>query len=224
MVLFGGSILCGGDVLAKAMRSSIAKKFIIVGGEGHTTETLRMKMRRCYPQLQTAGLAEAQIFAAYLKCKYGLTPDFLECESTNCGNNITNLLQLLSKHHIAHRSMILCQDATMQMRMDAGMRKHCPSQTVIINYAAYAATVMFKEGRLTYAENIWGMWDMDRYITLLMSEIIRLTDDAGGYGPNGTKFISHVQVPDTVRMSFNALQVAYGGMVRKGNPMYASKE
>ena len=41
MVLFGGSILCGGDILAQAMRNQIAKKYIIVGGVGHTTETLR---------------------------------------------------------------------------------------------------------------------------------------------------------------------------------------
>ncbi len=31
MVLFGGSILCGGDILAQAMRNQIAKKYIIVG-------------------------------------------------------------------------------------------------------------------------------------------------------------------------------------------------
>ena len=41
MVLFGGSIICGGDVLAEAMRQNIAKKYIIVGGAGHTTQALR---------------------------------------------------------------------------------------------------------------------------------------------------------------------------------------
>lgn len=41
MVLFGGSILAGGDVLAEAINNNIAKKYIIVGGAGHTTETLR---------------------------------------------------------------------------------------------------------------------------------------------------------------------------------------
>ncbi len=41
MVLFGGSILCGGDILAQAIKNGIAKKYVIVGGFGHTTETLR---------------------------------------------------------------------------------------------------------------------------------------------------------------------------------------
>lgn len=36
MVLFGGSIMCGGDVLAKAMQNHIAKKYVIAGGAGHT--------------------------------------------------------------------------------------------------------------------------------------------------------------------------------------------
>lgn len=40
MVLFGGSILAGGDVLACAMEEKIARRYVIVGGRGHTTETL----------------------------------------------------------------------------------------------------------------------------------------------------------------------------------------
>ena len=36
--------MCGGDVLAQAIKDHIAKKYVIVGGAGHTTETLRLKM------------------------------------------------------------------------------------------------------------------------------------------------------------------------------------
>ena len=39
MVLFGGSVLQGGDVLVHAMKERIAEKYVIVGGAGHTTET-----------------------------------------------------------------------------------------------------------------------------------------------------------------------------------------
>lgn len=45
MVLFGGSILCGGEVLARAIEQRIAKYSIIVGGVGHTTPTLRAKLQ-----------------------------------------------------------------------------------------------------------------------------------------------------------------------------------
>lgn len=61
MVLFGGSILCGGNVLAEAMKNQAAKKYVIVGGAGHTTEDLRQAMGREVPEIQTAGRPEAEI-------------------------------------------------------------------------------------------------------------------------------------------------------------------
>lgn len=65
MVLFGGSILCGGDVLAEAMQNKVARKYVIVGGAGHTTEALRKRMHQEYPAMETDGLPEAQVFAGY---------------------------------------------------------------------------------------------------------------------------------------------------------------
>lgn len=113
MVLFGGSILAGGDVLACAMEEKIARRYVIVGGRGHTTETLCRQMEREISGLRTDGLSEAELFQAYLKEKYGREADWLETESTNCGNNITYLLELLKAKKFAWKSIILCQDATM---------------------------------------------------------------------------------------------------------------
>ena len=92
MVLFGGSILAGGDVLAQAIKDKVAKKYIIVGGAGHTTDTLRQQVRWEYPQIETDNLTEAEIFQGYLKNVHGCAADELETQSTNCGNNITYLL------------------------------------------------------------------------------------------------------------------------------------
>ena len=100
MVLFGGSILCGGDVLARAIQQQAAKHYVIAGGAGHTTATLRAKVHQECPEIETEGLPEAMVFAAYLKARYGLEADYLECCSTNCGNNITCLLKLLKEHQI----------------------------------------------------------------------------------------------------------------------------
>lgn len=44
-VLFGGSILAGGDLLAQAIQDNLAKKYVIVGGHGHTTEALKEQMQ-----------------------------------------------------------------------------------------------------------------------------------------------------------------------------------
>lgn len=221
MVLFGGSIICGSDVLANAMQNCIAKKYIIVGGAGHTTETLRIKMHQQFPEVTTAGLPEAKVFANYLKFKYKLEPDYLECNSTNCGNNITYLLDLLKEHHIVFHSIILCQDATMQLRMAAVLRKYAPDVT-IVNFATYWVDVVVRDEKLTYAEVPWGMWAMERYIALLTGEISRLSDDADGYGPKGKNYIVHVEVPQDVRNAFKSLKVKYGDIVRKANLIYDS--
>ena len=114
MVLFGGSILAGGDVLARAIRDEIASCYIIVGGAGHTTESLRQRVHSEYSAIETAGLPEAEIFQRYLREVYGCKADLLETRATNCGNNITNLLELLDREQIRYGNIILCQDATMR--------------------------------------------------------------------------------------------------------------
>lgn len=222
MVLFGGSILAGGDVLAKAIQDRIASTYIIVGGAGHTTETLRQQVSSEYPSIETANLSEAETFQRYLQEIYECRADYLETESTNCGNNITNLLALLREHHVRCNSIILCQDATMQARMDAGLRKYTGDSVKIINYASYAATVCEEECGLSYEEEIHGMWSVDRYINLLMGEIPRLTDDVNGYGPIGKQFIAHVDIPENVKTAFELLKMQFGKQVREANPMYAS--
>ncbi len=221
MVLFGGSILCGGDVMAEAMKNHVAKKYVIVGGAGHTTDTLREKVHAQCPEIITSKLTEAEIFNCYIKNKYGLTADELECRSTNCGNNITFLLEMLQKKHIPYQSIILCQDATMQRRMAAGLEKHAGEGLIIINYAAYQAHVSKVGGSLQYDTDIYGMWDIDRYVNLLMGEIPRLTDDENGYGPKGKNYIAHVEIPQNVRTAFDRLKKVYGNQTREANPLYA---
>ncbi|MFZ2867938.1 MAG: hypothetical protein WAZ41_08650, partial [Gemmiger qucibialis] len=154
--------------------------------------------------------------------KYG-NADALETQSTNCGNNITYLLELLEREKIPCRSIILCQDATMQRRMEMGLRKYRPQGMEIINYAAYQAEVVAQGSQLTYREAIPGMWTVDRYVNLLMGEIPRLTDNDAGYGPNGKNYIAHDDIPPEVRAAFERLQAVYGTQTRAANPLYASK-
>ena len=167
MVLFGGSILCGGDVLAQAIRDKVANVYVIVGGEGHTTDALRKRMKEELPQLETDGQPEAVCFQRYIEEKY--VPD-------------------------------------MQ----------------IIPYAAYRARVKQEDGKLHYIEEIPGMWDMKRYVSLLLGEIQRLTDDENGYGPKGADFIAHVDIPEGVQAAYRQLSGVYENLIRKADPQYAS--
>lgn len=220
-VLFGGSIVAGGDVFAQAMRVGAAKTYVVVGGAGHTTPSLRARMRELAPGARFADDAsEAEVFLAYLRERYGLEPDYLETKSTNCGNNITFLLDLLREKGLEPASALFVQDATMQRRMAAGMALHAP-EVRVVNYAAYQVRVVEHGGALAYEDEPVGMWDVERYRTLLMGEVPRLTDDEGGYGPAGKGYIAHVDVPTKVREAFEFLRGEYPDQVRVANPAFA---
>lgn len=107
--------------------------------------------------------------------------------------------------------------------MEVSLRKHITNDIIIINFAAYKANVIIRENELHYEKDILGIWDMERYITLLMGEIPRLTDDVNGYGPKGKDFIIHVDIPTEVNEAFLKLKDKYKCIVREANPLYASK-
>ena len=93
----------------------------------------------------------------------------------------------------------------------------------IINYAAYQAKVIADHFALAYEKEIVGMWEIDRYISLLMGEIPRLSDDENGYGPKGKRFIAHVDLSEEVKKAFLELQRIYPNLVREANPLFASR-
>ena len=222
MVLFGGSILEGGNVLVSGIKNFVAKKYIIVGGAGHTTDTLRQVVHLEYPDITTTDLSEAEIFQKYIKHVYGCKADYLETKSTNCGNNITYLLDLLKDNNISFKSIILSQDASMQRRMAAGLKKYVKEGVTIIKYATYCAKVLNQDEDLVFEDNIHGMWSINRYVNLLMGEIPRLSDDANGYGPNGKNYIAHVDIPENVKIAFEELKMVFGSETREANPLYAT--
>ncbi len=102
--------------------------------------------------------------------------------------------ELIEEEGIICRTMILSQDATMQHRMEASVKKYMPGVQVI-NYAVYDAKVVVRNGELTYEKEIWGMWDIERYLTLLLGDVQRLSDNEDGYGPEGKGYMVHVDVP-----------------------------
>ena len=75
---------------------------------------------------------------------------------------------------------------------------------------------------LNYNTDIWGMWDMERYISLLLGEISRLKDDENGYGPKGKDFIAHVDIPKNVENAFDELKQNYSDLIRIANPEFAT--
>jgi uncharacterized SAM-binding protein YcdF (DUF218 family) len=220
-ILFGGSILAGADVFAEAMREGVASHYMVVGGQGHTTDALRRTLGRRMGWDDAASGTEAALFARYLWERHGLAVDLVEQGSTNCGNNVTNALALLRANGVPHERLVLVQDATMQRRMGAGFRRHAAPSTQIVNYACHQTTVACVDGVLGYAAAPEGMWPLDRYVSLLMGEVPRLTDDANGYGPAGRGYIAHVDVPPEVQRAFAYLRETTDFATRAADPRWA---
>lgn len=153
-----------------------------------------------------------------------------ETRSTNSGDNITFLFRLLRGHGIKPKALLLIQDATMQRRPGAVVR-HQEPQVRIVNYAAHRTRVVVRAtaggqpaspdsvlDSLIYADEPSGMWDIDRYLTLLMGEIPRLTDAPGGYGPHGANLIARADIPENVTAAFDALKHEFPTHIKNRRP------
>lgn len=88
------SILAGAGKFTRAIRNKIPQYYIIVGGYGHTTQSLINQLPADFTG-QTS--SEAELFADYLAQYEVVTADYLETQSTNCANNITYLLDLVNQ-------------------------------------------------------------------------------------------------------------------------------
>ena len=225
LIVFGGMIPAGCDVAAKASLAGISNKLMIVGGIGHTTPSLRDNFHARYPDMQTEQEPEARMIADYLHRAYGIEDALLETESTNCGNNVTYALELLKRKKIPAASAIIMQDPSMQRRMAAGFEKQLgknPGMNIIC-YAPYLPMLEAASGRLRYEKQFWGLWDVDTYLTLLLGDIVRLRDDANGYGPAGKNYIAHVDIPRDAEDAFSLLQHCGYGKIRPANERYKSE-
>ena len=75
----------------------------------------------------------------------------------------------------------------------------------LINYAAYEDKLACEDDRLVWQHVPEGIWPIDTYLQLLVSEVMRLSDDESGYGPRGQDFVVHVDVPVEVRQAATEL-------------------
>ncbi|QOY60801.1 ElyC/SanA/YdcF family protein [Thermophilibacter immobilis] len=213
-ILTGGTIPSGADVMAEAMQAHVARTYALVGGTGHTTATFRARARELWEPLDFSDDAsEAEIFDAYLRTRHGLAADLLETRSTNSGENIAFLFKLLRARGLEPTSVLLIQDATLQRRLDATLRLQEP-QVRVVNYAAYQTRLVVWGDATAFAPEPLGMWEPERYRTLLMGEMSRLIDTPGGYGPLGANFIAHVDVPDRACQAFERLRAAFPDSAR----------
>jgi uncharacterized SAM-binding protein YcdF (DUF218 family) len=142
----------------------------------------------------------------------------IEDQSTNCGANATETRKALEREgvNIAGEQCIIVQDPTMSLRTLKSFEKAyedvecspvfscCPEFVPRVKRGQDGELVLLRD-------KIRGqLWDIERYLELILGEVPRLRDDESGYGPRGKGFIGHVDIPDEVEEAWGRLESALG--------------
>ncbi|MCD2501979.1 YdcF family protein [Clostridium sp. NSJ-145] len=208
LVLLGNAIPYTIGVAYEAYKKGLCNKILVSGGIGHSTHFLRSAIQTNFKfnDVKIDNNSEADIFKDILVNYYNVPEKdiIVESQSTNCGDNALKSVQLLDKLKISYNSILLIQDPTMQLRSYASFAKYLEDKDVkIINYAPFIPTL--DNNMLFINKDIDGIWDIDRYLNLIVGEIPRLKDNEKGYGPNGKNFIVHVDIPDYITDNYNKI-------------------
>lgn len=204
--------------------SALTPTLILCGGIGHSTPHLYTAVSQNPPYAHLAsrinGLPEAQVMDKILKTGYPTdnakdtgVKVLIEDQSTNCGANATETQKLLRKHGISvvGGKVLIIQDPTMSLRTKMSFEKAFEDDEVVFEACpTFVPKVIEMDGKLRFDESQGikeeELWDMDRFLGLILGEIFRLRDDEMGYGPKGKGFIGHVDVPDAVLEAYARLE------------------
>lgn len=222
------SVLLSSETVFEVIRDrpDITKTLVLCGGIGHSTTFIyeavarHPKFKTIAPEIQ--GLPEAQVLLAIFNRFFapGFTASrpgprvLAEDRSVTCHTNASETRKLLEAHGVpAPASAVLVQDPTMVRRTIACFDRvydDLPNPPKFVGCPVFVPQVgPGGDGdKLVYtAPSISPelMWDMDRFLDLVMGEHPRLRDDENGYGPNGNHSIVHVDIPPEVEEAWNRL-------------------
>lgn len=201
---------------------------VLCGGFGHSTQLMQDAIA-AHPRFHTLadqvkGFAEARMLEAVAREFYAINTAasqaissdlsvLVEDESTNCGSNASNSRRVLEKHGVhSPQSIIIAQDPTMSRRTKATFEKVYAGedQPRILSWPTFVPQVMPSQDAAPFEyssegptnDHTSGLWNRERFLSLLVGEIPRLRDDADGYGPKGRAYIGHVEIPDHVEAAW----------------------
>ncbi|WP_238152441.1 YdcF family protein [Kribbella speibonae] len=201
IVLMGSAVLESVEVAAEAYRVYSAP-ILVSGGIGHSTQYLDDAVRRRGLDLAT-GRPESHVFRDLL-LRYGVPAKevSVEDQSTNCGENAEFTRRIIS----TPQTLLLIQDPTMQRRTHACFERSfadLPGTTLL----SQAPLIPWIGDQVSAGPDTPEIWTIDRFRSLILGEIHRLSPDV--YGPQGRNFIDHIDVPGEVLAAYNRLVAAY---------------
>ncbi|KAJ4305947.1 hypothetical protein N0V90_001480 [Kalmusia sp. IMI 367209] len=226
IVLCVCSVLYSSETVFEALirQPNLTKTVVLCGGIGHSTEHIHNAVAH-HPKfnsiaVEISGLPEAQVLYAIWKTFYAhqLDPQaapriLIEDRSITCATNAIEARKLLEANGIpTPGSMVVVQDPTMVRRTVACFDRVYSDITNPPKIHGCPVFVPLVErgidGQLTYktppvSEEL--MWEIDRFLELIMGEIPRLRDDENGRGPKGRGEIVHVDLPVEIEEAYERL-------------------
>lgn len=217
LVLLGSSLTGSIHLAAEAIHKGVAKKLLVSGGIGHSTQYLRdaVIVEDKFSNIITAGRSEAEIIRDILVKHLGADPDMILTEiiSTNCGSNAEESRRLLDQEQIFPSNMIIIQDPTMQRRSQACFERAWRDKPEV-EILSFSPFIPIANVDKTVGGDEHPVWSYDRFVSLVLGEIPRLRDDKNGYGPNGKDFYGHVEIPEDVLDSYDECVAESANKVR----------
>lgn len=224
IVICASAVLHSASVLFHTLqeRPTFTRQLVLCGGIGHSTQFLYQAVAD-HPQFHSVGkaitgLPEAQVLERILDeffdgaaIRTGGCQILVEDQSTNCGSNAIKTREVLDRFACDPKNIILIQDPTMMLRTKASFEhayRHVEDSPNFISCPVFIPQVRpSAQGQLVYAPDAPPrLWDMQRFIDLILGQIPRVRDDENGYGPNGRGFIGHVDVPADIENAWRKLQ------------------
>ena len=88
-------------------------------------------------------------------------------------------------------------------------------KTKFISFAPFVPRIGTRADALCFTDAAHeDLHSIGHLLELVMGEIPRLRDDEHGYGPRGTGFFGHVDIPKAVEAAFGRLLKGYSSRVR----------
>ena len=179
---------------------------LLSGGIGHSTQLLKKAMQESsfINITDIDDESEAELMSLIATRLYHIPEEriFIENRSTNCGQNADFSRDLLSERRYSIKSALLVQDPLMQRRTFETFTYSWKQQNRDCQFTNWPVfkpkLLMTGSGVKITGGQVPGLWSIERYISMILGEIKRLYDDESGYGPKGSGFIGHVDMPENI--------------------------
>lgn len=223
LILAGHAIIpniCGALYFAKQTGVPV----LLSGGTGHSTSLLQQAIKESslLNVDDTEGKSEAEMLSVIANRVFHIPQEkiLIENRSTNCGQNADFSRDLLLDRGINIKTAVLVQDPLMQRRTFESFTQSWKLKEMscqFINWPVFKPRLLMTRAGLSInGGQLPGSWELERYISMILGEMKRLRDDATGYGPKGSGFIGHVDMPTRIVAAWYRLMAepAMAGIVR----------